>query len=77
MKLMSKGHVTIPLTLRKRYGLNARTEVTFEAALGGVLIKSAGHDRAQRLKLALRRARGSANSGLGTDEIMRMTRRDD
>ncbi|MDF3055938.1 MAG: AbrB family transcriptional regulator [Rariglobus sp.] len=74
MKLTTKGQVTIPLKLRKRYGLAARTEVTFEAAEGGVLIKPASAPRLQRLKTALRRARGSATSGLTTGDIMRQTR---
>jgi len=74
MKLTSKGQVTIPQALRKRYGLTAQSEVTFEAAEGGVLIKPASAPRVQRLKTALRRARGSADNGLSTAEIMRLTR---
>lgn len=74
MKLTSKGQVTIPQSLRRRYGLSARTEVVFEAAEGGVLIKPAAAPRLQRLKAALRRSRGSAETGLTTAEIMRLTR---
>jgi len=77
MKLTSKGQVTIPQALRKRYGLAARTEVVFEPAAGGVLIKPARQERLQRLRTALRRARGSASTGLTTDEIMRQTRGED
>ena len=74
MKLTTKGQVTIPQSLRRRYGLTARSEVVFEAAEGGVLIKPVAAPRLQRLKNALRRARGSANSGLTTADIMRWTR---
>ena len=74
MKLTSKGQVTIPRALRQRYGLAARTEVVFEAAEGGVLIKPAAAPRLQRLKAALRRSRGSAETGLTTAEVMRLTR---
>jgi bifunctional DNA-binding transcriptional regulator/antitoxin component of YhaV-PrlF toxin-antitoxin module len=77
MRLTSKGQVTIPLSLRKRYGMGARTEVLFEAASGGVLVKPAPAQRLRRLKLALRRARGSANTGLSTAQIMRQTRGDE
>jgi AbrB family looped-hinge helix DNA binding protein len=76
MRLTTKGQVTIPQALRRRYGLSAQSEVTIEAAEGGVLIKPAVAPRLRRLKTALRRARGSANSGLTTDEIMRQTRDD-
>ena len=74
MKLTSKGQVTIPQSLRRRYGFSARTEVVFEAAEGGVLIKPAAAPRLQRLKAALRRSRGSAETGLTTAEVMRLTR---
>ncbi len=76
MKLTSKGQVTIPLALRKRYGFPARGEVTFEAAEGGVLIKPAAPDRLRRLKAALRRARGTADAGLSTAAVMKLTRDD-
>lgn len=76
MKLTSKGQVTIPLALRRRYGFPARGEVVFEATEGGVLIKPAPSDRIRRLKAALRRARGSADAGLSTDAVMKLTRDD-
>lgn len=76
MKLTSKGQVTIPLALRKRYGFPACGEVTFEAAEGGVLIKPVAPDRLRRLKAGLRRARGSADAGLPTAKVMKLTRDD-
>lgn len=74
VKRMSKGQVTIPRALRDRFGLHALTEVTFEAAGEGVLIKPAATARRARLQTRLRRARGSATAGRTTREIMRLTR---
>jgi antitoxin PrlF len=74
MKLTSKGQVTIPLALRKRYGFPARGEVAFEAGVGGVLIKPVAPDHLRRLKAALRRVRGSADAGLTTQALMQLTR---
>jgi bifunctional DNA-binding transcriptional regulator/antitoxin component of YhaV-PrlF toxin-antitoxin module len=76
MRLTSKGQVTIPLALRERYGFPARGEVVFEAAEGGVLIKPVAPGHLRRLKAALRRARGSADAGLTTAAVMKLTRDD-
>jgi len=77
MKLTSKGQVTIPRALREQFGLNPNTEVTFEAAAEGVLIKPAAAERVRRFKAAIRRSRGSATGGMTTDELMRLTRGED
>ena len=77
MKLTSKGQVTIPRALREQFGLNPNTEVTFEAAAEGVLIKAAVASRRKRFATWLRKARGSATGGMTTDEIMRLTRGED
>ncbi|MHB8524128.1 MAG: AbrB/MazE/SpoVT family DNA-binding domain-containing protein [Limisphaerales bacterium] len=74
MKLTSKGQVTIPRALREQFGLQPQTEVSFEPAPGGVLIKPAAADRRRRLQAWLRRARGSTTTKLSTDDIMRLTR---
>lgn len=76
MRLTSKGQVTIPEKLRRRYGMAERSEVEFEAVEGGVLIKPATAVRLRRLQAGLRRARGSADAGLTTAQIMRLTRGD-
>ena len=76
MKLTSKGQITIPRALRERFGLLPDTEVTFEAAKEGVLIKPAAGSRRQRLQAWIRRARGSASIKLSTDAIMDLTRGD-
>ena len=74
MKLTSKGQVTIPQALREKFGLLPATEVAFEEAEGGVLIKPAAAGRRRQAEDWLRRARGSATTKLSTDEIMALTR---
>jgi AbrB family looped-hinge helix DNA binding protein len=74
MKLTSKGQVTIPRALRQRFGLHPNSEVSFEAAKDGVLIKAAAQSRRQRFQAWIRRARGSATVKLSTDQIMDLTR---
>ena len=73
MKLTSKGQITIPQALRERFALHPRTEVAFEAAENGVLIKRA-QSRREQFAAWVRKARGSATVKLSTDEIMRLTR---
>lgn len=74
VKLTSKGQVTIPLALREKFGLLPATEVTFEEAEGGVLIKPAAASRRRHTERWLKRARGSATVKLTTEEIMSLTR---
>jgi antitoxin PrlF len=76
MKLTSKGQVTIPRALREQFGLHPSTEVTFEAAQEGILIRAAATVRRRQLQAWLRRARGTATAGRSTAEIMRLTRGD-
>jgi bifunctional DNA-binding transcriptional regulator/antitoxin component of YhaV-PrlF toxin-antitoxin module len=77
MRLTSKGQITIPQALRERYGLLHDTEVSFEPAAGGVLIRVAQAERVQRVREAIAKTRGSARKGLTTNELMRLTRGDD
>lgn len=74
MKLTRKGQVTIPLAFREKFGLLPATEVAFEEADGGVLIKPAVASRRRQAETWLKRARGSATMKLSTDEIMSLTR---
>jgi antitoxin PrlF len=76
MKITTKGQVTIPQKLRERYGLLPESEVTFEAADNGVLIRLAANREAE-LDRRLSKATGSASVHLTTDEIMRITRGED
>jgi AbrB family looped-hinge helix DNA binding protein len=72
MRLTIKGQVTIPKKYRQRYGLEPHSEVVFEEAAGGVLIRAAKRDPKQQLA----KIRGIADAGLSTREIMKMTRED-
>lgn len=42
MRITEKGQVTIPITLRRRYGLQRNVEVEFVAEKDGVRIKKRG-----------------------------------
>jgi AbrB family looped-hinge helix DNA binding protein len=74
LKLTSKGQVTIPQSLRKKFGLLPATEVSFEEAADGVLIKPAASSRSSLAERWIKRARGSATAKVTTDEILRLTR---
>jgi AbrB family looped-hinge helix DNA binding protein len=76
MKLTIKGQVTIPKKYRQRYGLAPHTEVVFEEAPGGVLIRPAGPVRSERIRKSLKKVRGTADAGLRTDQILGLTRED-
>ena len=73
MKITRKGQVTIPRTLRMKFGLLPDTEVAFEEADGCLQIRPVLGKRAL-IEVRLRRARGIADGGLGTDAVMRLTR---
>jgi AbrB family looped-hinge helix DNA binding protein len=77
VKLTSKGQVTIPQALREQFGLHPETEVTFEAARNGVLVRPAASAKRRRLQAWLRRARGSSTTKRTTVEIMELTRGED
>jgi antitoxin PrlF len=73
-KITTKGQVTIPKRLRDHLGLKPGSSVEFElAADGRVFLQT--HQRAPASKFA--RLRGSAKSGMTTDEVMALTRGED
>lgn len=74
MRLTSKGQVTIPKKYRQQYGIQPHTEVVFEEAPGGVLIRPAGPGRSAQLRKAIQSARGIADAGYSTEDIMAATR---
>jgi antitoxin PrlF len=79
MRVTEKGQVTIPKDIRDKLGISAGSEVEFLDEDGQVRLVKAGPEaaaeqRAQRMRLWIGRVKGSANSGLSTDDIMRMTR---
>jgi len=73
MKITSKGQVTIPLKLRRKFGLLPNTHAQFEETAGGVVIRPALPKHAL-IEKRLREARGIADVTRSSDEIMRLTR---
>lgn len=79
MKVTVKGQITIPISLRERFGLNPGTEVEFVASEGVLLVKprkrnSKSPSASERW---LTKAAGSAKPGISTDELMALTRGED
>jgi len=90
MRITSRGQVTIPQDIRKRYGLLPHTEVELVEVAGKVVLRKAaegirkaegGGRQAEgggrQAREWIRRYRGSLKGGLTTDELMRLTRGDD
>ena len=73
-KITSKGQVTIPKPLRDHLGLEPGSSVEFELAEDGRVFL-VPRQPAPKSKFA--RLRGSARSGMTTDEIMALTRGED
>jgi AbrB family looped-hinge helix DNA binding protein len=75
MKITSKGQVTIPVEIRKKFGFLAETEVEFEVEGDAVRIKKAegsqAGDRGQKL---VEHLKGRGDVDMSTDEIMELTR---
>lgn len=74
MRLTSKGQVTIPQDIRDRLGLLPHTEVEFEIDGDAVRIRPARRS-SSRGDALIARMRGTASTGLTTDQIMALTRR--
>ena len=74
--LTSKGQITIPISLRERFGLNPGTEVEFVASEGVLQLKPRKRNgkSASASERWLSKAAGSAKPGISTDEIMALTR---
>jgi AbrB family looped-hinge helix DNA binding protein len=68
----TKGQVTIPKPVRDLLGIQPGNAVSFELAPDGrvVLVKVGGERKISRFEAL----RGRAGPGLGTDEIMALTR---
>ncbi len=71
----SKGQVTIPKPVRDRLGLGPGSAVEFELAEDGrfFLVRADGKTPVSRFE----KLRGIADTGMSTDEIMRLMRGDD
>lgn len=78
MRITTKGQVTIPQSVRDLAGFQPGTEVEFVIGDDGivrVLAAGQGDDqKVRRMDAAIARLRGSADTGLTTDEIMALTR---
>jgi AbrB family looped-hinge helix DNA binding protein len=75
MQVTRKGQVTIPQEIRNRLGLLPHTEVEFELAGNHARIRKAQPQPGKgRGRMVVEVLRGTATSGLSTDEIMALTR---
>lgn len=74
MRVTSKGQVTIPQALREQAGLLPHSEVEFELDGDAVRIRKA-RKSSRRGDALVDRMRGTATTGLSTDEILALTRR--
>lgn len=75
MRVTEKGQITIPKDLRDSLGFGAGSEVKFERADDGILLKKVVSPKSRGHRLA-ERLRGSGDVQLTTDEIMALTRGD-
>jgi AbrB family looped-hinge helix DNA binding protein len=74
MRVTTKGQVTIPQSIRKKYNITPMTEINFVEEKGRVYIvkkKSKGSSTGKFKKF-----RGVATVKLSTEEIMALTRGD-
>jgi len=70
MRITEKGQVTIPVTLRRRYGLQHNVEVEFVADKDGIRIKKRGMGTAN----SFRALRGAAKKRLDVDKYIESIR---
>jgi len=75
-RITAKGQVTIPQSIRERFGLMPNTEVEFVVRGETVrIVKARSGPREGRGRAAVRRLRGRASAvRMSTDEIMALTR---
>lgn len=72
MKITSKGQVTIPLEIREKYRILPHTEIEFKEKDGRIYIEKV---KTQKMNFnPFEKVRGTASSGLSTDDIMKLTR---
>ncbi len=73
MRITTKGQVTIPQAIRERFGLLPHTEVEFEIAEDGVLLRKARGQR-PRGRAVVEHLRGRGDIVMSTEEILALTR---
>jgi AbrB family looped-hinge helix DNA binding protein len=69
MKITTKGQVTIPQELRRKYRIDANAEVDFIEEDGKIVVKVKKTSKSPFRKLI-----GRGDVRLSTDEILRLTR---
>ena len=69
MKVTSKGQVTIPQRLRKKYRIDSSADVEFIEEDGKILLRAK-----RRSEAPIRKLLGRADVRLSTEEILRLTR---
>lgn len=74
MQVTSKGQVTIPRNIREKYGINEDTQVDFVDENGRIYLEK--RPGSSRVRERMESLRGSADTTLSTDEIMKLTRGD-
>lgn len=74
MRITSKGQITIPLELRRQYGLGPGVEVEVVATKDGPLVRPAKVQSRGRDLVA--RLRDRADGGLDADQVLSLTRDD-
>jgi AbrB family looped-hinge helix DNA binding protein len=74
VRVNSKGQVTIPLELRRHFGIDEQTEIEFAATEDGIVLVIRNGSDGQLAVERMRAARQRATHELSTDEIMRLTR---
>ena len=72
MKVTSKGQVTIPLDIRKKFGIDETTELEFLEEDGKVFIKKSKDTKGRLSKISS--LRGVASTKLTTEQILALSR---
>jgi len=73
MRITPKGQVTIPIEIREKLGFLPDTEVEFVVEGKTLRLQKAETGRS-RGKTLVSQMRGTATSGMSTEEIMALTR---
>lgn len=74
MRITSRGQVTIPKAIRRRFGLLPGTEVEFVVKRNAIhLVKTPKHPT--RGEAIVRRLTGTSTLRMSTDEILALTRK--
>ncbi|MBK6319124.1 MAG: AbrB/MazE/SpoVT family DNA-binding domain-containing protein [Dehalococcoidia bacterium] len=77
-QVTEKGQVTIPIEIRRKFGLRPQTEVEFVEEGGRIVLVRAKEGGVSRGRWIAEQLRGSAtNRALTTEQLMAMTRGED